>query len=125
MIVGKVNSTRQATIPISIIGPGGIVEEVNIIVDTGFSGSITLPLSVITRLQLQFESTEIFIVADNQNVNFDLYSGARLMWDGLEREILVVQTEDDPLMGMAVLENHTLFVDVRENGIVRIDSVLE
>ncbi len=49
MITGMVNANREATIRFMVIGPQGHQQEIEAIIDTGFTGSLTLsPLLVAT-----------------------------------------------------------------------------
>ncbi len=48
MITGKVNSRREATIRLRVLDANGREQEVEAILDTGFTGSLTLPLSVVS-----------------------------------------------------------------------------
>ena len=43
MIEGVVNSAYEAVIPLSLRGPAGQAQEVEAVIDTGFTGFVTLP----------------------------------------------------------------------------------
>ena len=53
MINGVVNHRRELIFRIMITGPSG-AEEVECVLDTGFNGSLTLPIQLIQRLGLQW-----------------------------------------------------------------------
>jgi clan AA aspartic protease len=90
-------------------------------IDTGFSGYLTLPAATISRLQLTFDRTETYTMGDNNDVDFDLYR-AMLSWDGQDRNIFVLSTESEPLIGMLSLRGYSLFIDVVDGGVVRITA---
>ena len=50
MIVGAVNTYREALIPLDTLGSEGREQEVEAIVDTGFTGTLALPTPLILRL---------------------------------------------------------------------------
>jgi predicted aspartyl protease len=47
MIVGAVNAWREAVIRLPLRGPRGQEQEIELVLDTGFSGSLTLPPALI------------------------------------------------------------------------------
>ena len=57
MIEGVVNSTYEAVIPLYLRGPAGQAQEVEAVIDTGFTGFVTLPPSLVTELGLVFMGT--------------------------------------------------------------------
>jgi clan AA aspartic protease len=121
MITGKIDAFRQAVIPLQIRGQDGPPRDLTATIDTGFSGFLTLPPTVITALQLPFDRTEIYTLGDSREVAFDLYR-AVVHWDGQNRDIFVLATDCNPLVGMAILHGYTLFLDVIDGGEVRIEA---
>ena len=51
MIAGLVTDRREAVLPMLVTGPAESVET-SAIVDTGFTGSLTLPMAVVSSLDL-------------------------------------------------------------------------
>ena len=47
MIEGFVNANREAIVPLSLRGPEGQTREVNAVIDTGYSGALTLPPALV------------------------------------------------------------------------------
>jgi clan AA aspartic protease len=120
MIAGQVNAFRQAVITISVRDAAGQTRDYPATIDTGSSGFLTLAPDVIVALSLPFTETRIFTLGDGSDIEMRLYR-AVVVWDGQDRIVLAVEADDDALIGMEMLEDHTLFVDVRENGEVRIE----
>ena len=52
MIIGIVTADREAIIDLIVRGSTGLDEVVQAVIDTGFDGSLSLPPSLIARLQL-------------------------------------------------------------------------
>ena len=50
MITGVVSLYREALVRVTVRGPGGPEQEIEAVIDTGFDGSLTLPLAHIVSL---------------------------------------------------------------------------
>jgi clan AA aspartic protease len=118
MITGIVNSRLEATIPLLIHGPTG-QQLIDWVIDTGFNGSLTLPLNVIARLGLVWRSRSTATLADGSVASFDIYE-AIVTWDGAPRNVLVETADTDPLVGMGLLAGHELRVEVKLGGAVTV-----
>ena len=122
MIIGVVNERHEATIHIVVHHLNGPEQEVAAILDTGFSGSLTLPLDVITALGLPWRTRGTVTLANGQEDQFDIYA-AVIRWDGAQRNILVEAADTDPLVGMALLAGHDVHIQVEEGGTVIIEAL--
>ena len=123
MIEGRVNANGEATIDLILHGNAGEDQTVEAIIDTGFTGYLSLPAVRIERLGLSWAGRGQALLADGSLHVFDMYIG-RVMWDGQQRTIEVDEADTDPLAGMGLLRGHSLRVDVIENGIVRIEALV-
>lgn len=121
MIIGQVNHRNEAILPVQVGASSGPKQTFDAVIDTGFSGYLSLPLDVITALPLPFIETQTFSLGNNAIVDFDLY-GATLLWDGQEREILVLASEAHPLVGMSLLKGFRVCIDAVDGGEVRIEA---
>lgn len=119
MITGIVNDYLEATVTLPLRDPLGQIQSVMTIVDTGFDGALTLPASLIKALGLPFLRSSLTLLADGRESEFDIHE-AFIEWDGQSRRILVDTAETDPLLGMELLEDYELRVQVRPGGRVRI-----
>jgi clan AA aspartic protease len=84
-------------------GPGGREQEIECIVDTGFSGSLSLPPTLVAELGLPFRRRGRALLADGSETFFDIHE-ARVIWDGRLRLVPTDAADSDPLIGMTLLE---------------------
>ena len=54
MIEGVVNDAYEAVVALSLQGPAGQVQDIEAVIDTGYSGFLTLPATLVTELGLAF-----------------------------------------------------------------------
>jgi predicted aspartyl protease len=52
MISGKVNAQLEAILPLAIVGSNSQQQQIDALIDTGFTGGLTLRPSFIAALQL-------------------------------------------------------------------------
>ena len=52
MMRGSVNARLEAKLRLTIIGPTGIRQDVDVVIDTGFTGALVLPAATVTALGL-------------------------------------------------------------------------
>ena len=90
-------------------------------IDTGFSGFCTLSPKIISELKLVFFEQREFTLGTGEDVTMSLYEGT-IIWDGNERKVLIVEADDDALVGMETMEGYTLFIDAIDGGEVRIQA---
>ena len=88
-------------------------------VDTGFTGFLTLRPSVIAQLGLPYVTNQPAVLADGTLSSYDVHVG-RIVWQRAERAVPVYSMDNDPLVGMALLWNSRLTVEVVPNGLVSI-----
>jgi clan AA aspartic protease len=122
MITGTVNARHELLIRLPVRNAAGKEQEVEAVLDTGFSGSLTLPPAVIANLGLLWISRESGGLADGTVVQFDLYV-ATVVWDGVVRPILVQAIGTTPLLGMELLIGYDLRIRVAVGGLVEIEAI--
>lgn len=115
MIIGAVNAYREAIIRLQIYDLQGQSQEIEVVVDTGFNGALTLPSGVIRALGLPFRRSGRALLADGSESLFDVHE-AIVEWDGQPSRIPVDAAETDPLLGMALLEGYELRIQARAGG---------
>ena len=121
MIVGTVRR-REALIRLSICRYRGRQQEIEAVVDSGCTGWLTLPPSVIAALNLRWETFGRGILADGSISAFDVYY-AKVMWDGRLRAVFVDECDATPLIGMALLRGYEYKMQVRARGKVTINRL--
>ena len=95
---------------------------VSVAVDTGFTGFLTLRPDAISQLGLLFITNQPAELADGSINHYDVYAG-RIVWHGQERIVPIYSVDSDPLVGMALLWNSRLTMDVVPDGVVTIVSM--
>ncbi len=119
MIVGHVNSDREAIVSLIVQGPGGQKRQVEAVVDTGFTGLLTLPSEVIAELDLPLRAQGRAVLGDGREITYDMFD-ASVIWDGRAYQIDVDAADTVPLVGMGLLENRELCIQVVRGGAVSI-----
>jgi len=122
MIQGIVNARHEAVVRLRLRGPGGIETQVDAIVDSGFTASLTLPTTLITALGLDRRSGGTAILADGTVRQFDLFA-VEVAWDGSWRTVLVSAVGHESLLGMLLLVGRKLMIDVVPGGLVEITQL--
>lgn len=122
MIYGVVNLRREATLPLVVGNSSGQRQVIDTVVDTGFSGFLSLPSAISATLNLPWTASDIVTLGDGSETLFDLYT-ATVIWDGQYREIYIAESETEPLLGMALLYGYRLQVDAIEGGTVTIEAL--
>ena len=95
---------------------------ISAIVDTGNAFHLTLPPEHIRQLALPRQGYRIAGLADGSAVHFPAYAGA-VLWDDQNRAILIIESDSEPLLGMAMLWGSRLVIDAWEDGDVAIEAV--
>jgi clan AA aspartic protease len=123
MITGVVNGTLEAVVQMNALDPSGQSVAFEAVIDTDFSGFLTLPASLIVTLQLRWLGRQDGILADGQIHVFDVFV-ATIIWDNQARLVEVDAADAEPLLGMNLLRGHKLEIEVMEGGNVSIYPVL-
>jgi clan AA aspartic protease len=118
MITGMVTH-NEGRIRLILRGRGGRDQEIEAVLDTGFTAALTLPRDVIATLNLRWQTIERFTLADGTEAVFDVYE-AKIIWDGRVRSIVVLEADAKPLIGMKLLKGHELKMQVCYRGRVAI-----
>ena len=115
--LGVVNARMEAVLRLRVRGPDGAEAEIDAVVDTGYTGSLTLPASLATSLGLARRSGGRAVLADGSSRRFDTYA-AEVAWVGSWRGVVASAIGDEALVGMGLLTGHELRVEVVEGGAV-------
>jgi clan AA aspartic protease len=122
MMQGRVDQNCEATIRLVVGNLNSQRQVIDAVIDTGFTGFLTLPLTIITSLDLRLYGREEGTLGDGSICIFDVYSGL-IIWDGEFRRIDVNASETSPLLGMSLLYGYQMRLDAIEGGMVMIQSL--
>ena len=115
MIEGVVNAAYEAVISLSLRGPSGQAQEIDAVIDTGFNGFLTLPPTLVAELGLPFLSHGGATLADGSKIAFDVWE-VTVLWGGAAVPVEADEADTTPLVGMSLLDNHNLYVEVKDGG---------
>ena len=121
MIEGVVNAVYEPVVTFAVQGPLGQTRETEAVIDTGFTGFLTVTPALVAELGLLFEGISRATLADGSEVTFDVYDVA-VLWDGRPRYVLADAADTTPLVGMRLLDSHNLNIDVVDGGRVVIQA---
>ena len=116
MIIGEV-SEREARVQIVVSSRKR--RTIQAVIDTGYNGWLTLPPSMIRSLDLPWKTATTGTLADGTEAMFEVYEG-NIVWDGKTRRIQVHEADGSPLIGMAIMADYELRMQVRDGGKVTI-----
>jgi clan AA aspartic protease len=122
MMTGTVNARYEMIIKLPVRDSTGQQQEIEAVLDSGFTGSLRLPPSLIASLGLPWRSRSSAILANGRLEEIDIHAGT-IIWDGVSRPILIQALDNVPLLGMALLLGHDLRARVTVGGIVQIEAV--
>lgn len=122
MITGVVNASLDAMVRVTVRDANRNTHDIDALVDTGFNGSLTLPIQLIEALRLQWCTRATITLANGTEDEVDVYA-ATVVWNGVPRRILVEATDTEALLGMRLLLRHSLRIDVVDGGIVSIEAM--
>lgn len=122
MMFGVVNDNCEAIIKVAVGRIGSPIVVVDAVIDTGFTSFLSLPLSIITELDLTWHYRDVGTLGDGSEVVFELYK-AVVIWDGQNKIIDVVASDAEPLVGMGLLYGFKLQVEAVEGGRVTIEAM--
>lgn len=112
----------QARVNVTFRLPNQPDMAIEFVVDTGFEGALTLPPAAVTALGLPFFQEMDASLANDTTVRVDVHV-ARIVWEGVEQDVLVLATGRRPLLGTALLHHKRLCADFEDGGPVVIDDV--
>ncbi len=115
----------EAWVEISVADSSGNLHTLQAVVDTGFTGCLTLPTDFLERLGLRSVATLPTSLADGSENDYRYYNGDILWHDRLHRISIIALDADpdpDPLIGTQLLTGCRLTVEFRDGGDVEIQE---
>lgn len=121
MTEGTVNSAYEAVVPLSLQSAAGQTWEIEAVVDTGFTGYLTLPPALVGELALPFVTSGRATLADGSEASFDTYA-VTVLWEGRLQEVFADEADTTPLVGMLLMDGCDLTIQVRNGGRVLVQT---
>ena len=125
MIAGQVirnpDGGLEAWVAARVLSAYGDLQQCSVIVDTGFTGWLTLPSADIRRLGLISAGYRRSITASGEAESFAYYE-TWVLWHGLLRWAEILESIDQPLLGMELMEGSQITVDASDGGEVVIEE---
>ncbi len=121
MIEGVVNAAYEPIVRLAVQGPSGQTSDIEAVIDTGFTGFLTVTPVLVTELGLDLRGTSRATLADGSEATFDVHDVA-VLWDGQPVYIEADVADTTPLVGMRLLDRHNLSIDVETDGRVVIQA---
>lgn len=122
MIRGKVTGDQQALVTVDIMDGDDLLQPIEVILDTGFTGYLTLPTDSIQELGLPSVGRRTFELANGELFEFEAYLAA-VSWHGRLSDALVLKSDSAPLLGMTLLWGRRVTVDALTDGRVTIEEL--
>ena len=121
MMQGYVNQNYEAMLSL-VVRNGDKLKSITAVIDTGFTGFLSLPIAAIRELELSWSYRDRATLGDGSEVLFDIYDGM-VIWGGQYREIEINAAETEPLIGMSLLRGYRLQVDTVQGGLITISEL--
>ena len=112
---------NHALIPVSLRVPEQPDLSIEFVIDTGFIGVLTLPITAVDVLGLPFVRSISVELADGSYTYVSIHL-AVIMWHGVERVVEVLATGRRRLLGTLLLAGSKLNAHVIEAGLLSIDG---
>jgi clan AA aspartic protease len=122
MMRGTITPDREASLRITVHGPAGAEHETQAIIDTGFNGYLTLPPSLVSFLALTYHGQAFARLADGSTILMRKFE-ASVTWHGRQRDVIVLEADGDPLIGMSLLYGNRVTLGVLDGGPVTIEPM--
>jgi clan AA aspartic protease len=122
MILGWVDANHELMVRVTIQDTSGQDHQLEALIDTGFTGALTLPPATIVTLGLTRHSTGSAVTATGAVVHYDLYP-VTIIWDGIARYIFAQEINSSPLLGLRMLIGYDLRARVEPGGRVELEAI--
>ena len=119
VIRGTVNARLESIVAVRVRGPSGAEQALSAVVDTGFTGWLTVPPELASSLGLVQRPARNAKLGDGTVRPLNLYD-LEVEWGGAWHLVEAYATGREPLIGMRLLAGHRLTVDVVPGGAVAV-----
>jgi clan AA aspartic protease len=122
MITGNVGSNLLPHICLYIEDDNGQTHAIDADIDTGFTGFLCLPPSLVATLGLAWRDDRDVQLADGNIIRLNIYS-AVVVWDNQPRHVEIHAANSTPVVGVKLLEGSELRIRFVNGGLVWIDVI--
>lgn len=120
MMTGHVTSDGEIALTLPLADPH--VPAIEAVVDTGFNGELTLPDIVLQSIGAIPAGMRTVQLADGNFVVMNEYI-VRLLWHGRPRDVVAMEAESTPLVGMELLWGCRVTFEVQDQGPMVIEEI--
>lgn len=110
---------NNAFLTVPVLAPGQPPLSLEFVIDTGFTGFLTLPEAAAVALGLDFLRRMPANLADDSTINLSVYA-LTIVWNGDVREVEVLATGRRPLLGTLLLRETCLSANWTSGGLVEV-----
>ena len=121
MILGQFLPSRELVIDLLLLDDEQREVGLRVVVDTGFSGHLLLPLTSVQSLRLSQTDWEEASLADGSILRFPVYE-VTVMWDGEERTVPAWAADSGALLGIGMLMGSIGTFEFFEGGTLTIEA---
>jgi clan AA aspartic protease len=121
MMTGKVTGERAIELGFDVVAAGSSTHSLTAIIDTGFNGYLTLPRKVLAAVGAKPAGARKAELADGNTIVLDTYL-VQVHWHDQTREVLALEAESHPLVGMSTLWGNRVRFEARDGGEVKIEE---
>lgn len=110
---------RRILVDLTLRGPTGREGVLEFVLDTGFTGVLTMMPSVCEALELHYVRPQPASLADGSSIILEVYQAA-LFWHDEEHDVEILAMDGTPLIGMTLLEDSDVRFQGNEGGFVSV-----
>jgi clan AA aspartic protease len=111
-MIGRVDNAGRALLDIELRESVASANRgISVWIDTGFTGELVLPQSIVDQLGLTLTGTVGAVLADGSQVILPTYECFLAWFDGPVRLEVVANEGSTPLLGVGLLLNRRLVID--------------
>ena len=122
MIRGSVTFILEPAVESLVRKPGGVGTLISFVVDTGYTGTLTLRPDLIRLLDLKAVGGGTATLADGSRIRHGIYE-VEEDWDGHARLVLADEADTDPVIGSLMMADHSLVAELTYGGNVSIEPL--
>ena len=110
------------TVPIELKGETEAPKTIDALLDSGFTGAVSLPQRVVKDLKLKWSGEHSVTLADASEVSVDLYEGI-VDFAGRQYRCAILSTGDVPTVGMHLMQQARICFEAVPGGDVSLEPL--